>query len=92
LSDPDHAPARPRRCFALPRRPLSPSDHLFVGDRAVAARLRIETTLAEIVDIDPPVVSGDRDGKLARCLEEAAWNLDLDSAFHDPQASFSIEL
>jgi hypothetical protein len=57
------------------------------------ATVEIETTLAEVVDVPVTRVPGEATARdLARCLNSAAWDLDLPAAFSDPWSRWTIEL
>jgi hypothetical protein len=51
----------------------------------------LETTVAEIVDVPAVSVTG-TDAALARCLQEAAWNLDLPPDFDQPWARWTVSV
>ena len=51
----------------------------------------LETTVAEVVDVPAVSVTG-TDAALSRCLEEAAWGLDLPPEFDQPWARWTVAL
>ena len=51
----------------------------------------LETTVAEVVDVPAITVTG-TDAALSRCLEEAAWSLDLPPEFDQPWARWTVQL
>ena len=51
----------------------------------------LETTVAEVVDVPAISVTG-TDAALSRCLEEAAWDLDLPPDFNQPWARWTVQL
>jgi len=55
------------------------------------ARVTIETTLTEIVDV-PSVTATGVQPAAATCLREAIWRLELPNEFRSPQASYSLDL
>ncbi len=61
---------------------------------ARSARVTLETTLREVVDVTGVSIAGSgADGAAeSRCLEEAVWDLMLPSAFTSPEASYAIDL
>jgi hypothetical protein len=60
------------------------------GERRVSTVV-LETTVAEVVDVPAVSVTG-TDVALSRCLEEAAWNLDLPVDFTEPWARWTVNL
>lgn len=63
--------------------------------RIQSASLRLESTLDEVVDVDALSVvaaQGGQPAKARRCLEQAAWQLDLTSSFRRPHAVFALKL
>jgi hypothetical protein len=61
------------------------------GRERRASTVVLETTVAEVVDVPAIWVAG-TDAALARCLEEAAWNLDLPRDFIEPWARWTVKL
>ena len=51
----------------------------------------LETTVAEVVDVPAVAVTG-TDAALSRCLEEAAWGLELPPEFDQPWARWTVAL
>jgi hypothetical protein len=62
------------------------------GGAGKKARVAVETTLAEVVDVSGARIMGGDDPRLARCLAEAAWGVELTSAFHDEHRTFVVDL
>jgi len=54
-----------------------------------ASRVVLETTVAEVVDVPAVFVTG-TDAVLSRCLEEAAWGIDLPREFDQPWARWTV--
>jgi len=61
------------------------------GRERRASRVVLETTVAEVVDVPAVFVTG-TDAALSRCLEEAAWGIDLPREFDQPWARWTVEL
>jgi hypothetical protein len=61
------------------------------GGERRASRVVVETTLAEIVDVPSVFVTG-TDAVLSRCLEEAAWGIDLPRDFDQQWTRWTVEL
>ncbi|HEY7371360.1 MAG TPA: VWA domain-containing protein [Polyangia bacterium] len=61
------------------------------GRERRAATVVLETTVAEVVDVPAITVVG-ADAALSRCLEEAAWGLDLPPEFNQPWARWTVQL
>ena len=61
------------------------------GRERRASTVVIETTVAEVVDVPAVSVTG-TDAALSRCLEEAAWGLDLPPEFDQPWARWTVAL
>jgi hypothetical protein len=61
------------------------------GRERRASRVVLETTIAEVVDVPAVFVTG-TDPVLSRCLEEAAWGIDLPREFDQPWARWTVEL
>jgi hypothetical protein len=56
-----------------------------------ASTVVIETTVAEVVDVPAISVTG-ADADASRCLQEAAWGLDLPPDFDQPWARWTVQL
>jgi len=61
------------------------------GRERRASTVVLETTVAEVVDVPAISVTG-TDAALSRCLEEAAWDLDLPPDFNQPWARWTVQL
>jgi len=61
------------------------------GGERRGATVVLETTVAEVVDV-PAVALGGAEAALSRCLEEAAWSLDLPADFNQPWARWTVTL
>ncbi|WP_437676681.1 hypothetical protein [Sorangium sp. So ce131] len=60
-----------------------------------SARVTLETTVDEVVDVPSVTLAGSDDAAAApvrRCLEDAAWDLDLPGAFRQTFARYEVEL
>ena len=57
-----------------------------------SATLRIETTSTEIVDAHVATLTGSADAAVERCVEDAAWALELPADFSSPRAAYDVEL
>lgn len=61
------------------------------GGRPGMARVRLETTLAEVVSVDP-VITSEPDLLRDRCLGEAVWHLILPAAFDEAWTSWTVDV
>lgn len=83
------------------REPIDPEKFLYdalsaawaeCGGGAKTAKLVVETTLAEVVDVRVAGPAGKKNAELRQCIEDAAWDLDLVSDFNDAWASYDVNL
>jgi hypothetical protein len=56
------------------------------------ATVGVESTVQEIVEIQVRHLSGDRNARLERCLEDAGWKIELTVGFSLPWESFTVEI
>jgi von Willebrand factor type A domain len=62
------------------------------GAAGRAMRVELETTRDEVVDVPAVALHDAPDAKIQGCVAEAAWALDLPSAFSDEMERFTIEI
>lgn len=62
------------------------------GAAARSAKLHVETTSREVVDVRLAALSGAKDPLIERCLEDAAWALDLPASFEAHWAVYDVIL
>jgi len=60
------------------------------GGKPGAASVRLETTLAEIVDVDKPELTTGSNAVLERCFSEAVWALELPVQFSEEWSEWTI--
>jgi hypothetical protein len=62
------------------------------GGRGVGARMELETTVDEIVEVGPPELRGSSDETLRACLVDAAWAIELGPMFDEDWRRWVIDL
>ncbi|MFT3774001.1 MAG: VWA domain-containing protein [Minicystis sp.] len=62
------------------------------GGRGRLGMVTIEVTHSEVVDVTSARVNGPDGAKLARCLSDAAWEVELPDAFLGVQRAFDVAL
>ena len=62
------------------------------GGQGRNAKTKVETTLAEIVEVKTSIEGEVATSSLTKCFEEATWEIILRSDFREEHESFSIEL
>ena len=77
---------RPR---AFLKRALAP-EWKRCGGTPGTASVKLETTLAEIVDVDKPELMSGSDARLERCLSEAVWALVLPVQFREEWNEWTV--
>ncbi|MCX4241214.1 vWA domain-containing protein [Paraliomyxa miuraensis] len=62
------------------------------GGQMRAIRLTLETTLDEIVQVEPPTIGGAKDAVLEQCLVDGVWETPLPPIFNDEWKRWAVDL